>query len=60
MNIDMINPDDELIQEMKIEDLKKMVEELPFETFMRASEIAEKLEETDLSDEPNLSTNEQN
>lgn len=60
MNIDMINPDDELIQEMKIEDLKKMVKELPFETYFQASEIAEKLEETDLSDEPDLSTNEQN
>jgi hypothetical protein len=58
MNIDMINPDDELIQEMKIEDLKKMVEELPFETFMRASVVFDNFEKTELSDESDFSASE--
>jgi len=60
MNTDMIKPEDELIQEMKIEDLKKMIRDLQFKTYFQASEIAEKLEETDHSDEPDFYTNEQN
>jgi hypothetical protein len=56
----MIKPEDELIQEMKIEDLKKMIRDLQFETYFQASEISEKLEETDHSDEPDFYTNEQN
>ena len=60
MNTDMIKPEDELIQEMKIEDLKKMIRDLQFKTYFQASEIVEKLEETDHSDEPDFYTNEQN
>ncbi len=58
MNIDIINPDDELIQEMKIEDLKKMVEELAFETFTRASVVFDNFEKTELSDESDFSASE--
>jgi hypothetical protein len=60
MNTDIINPEDELIQEMKIEDLKKIVRGLQFETVSRTSEIIEGPEETDLSDESDLYVKEQN
>jgi hypothetical protein len=61
MNTDMTNPDDELIQEMKIEELKKMVQNIQFETYARTSEIVENPEETEHSNQSDFfSANEQN
>jgi hypothetical protein len=61
MNTDMINPDDELIQEMKIEELKKMVQNIQFEIYTRTSEIVENPEEIEHSNQSDFfSANEQN
>ena len=60
MNTDTINPDDEQIQEMKIKDLKKLVEELQFVSFTRSSEMIDNTSEFEISDESDFYVKEQN